>query len=606
MKNLKMIIGEISILFISIIAIFLQYGCGNCLHDKVDKEPPNITIISPTDRSAYGSGTIYIEGTSKDNVDVKRVEISLNKGNYISTTGKYNWSYKLDTSQLSDGDYRIQARSTDFAGNNTVTEIKIEISKTLPLARLSQLPRKISGLTSINLIVKGDDVVSYKYKLDDNDWSDETNTSTPIIAKNLNAGKHFLFVKGKNKASIWQEDSGMTYYQWSINTKYNFTATGNTENTYFGCDISISSDGCSVISGAKGDINDEGIKTGSAYIYKWNENTWIEKKIIPSNGIDGYLFGASVSISSDGNTAIVGAPYAQNESMVSSGAVYIYRWDGNNWNETKLISSNGADRDDFGISVSISADGSVAIVGAKNAKNKSMVDSGVAYIYRWDGSHWNEVILSAEVGKSHDQFGRDVSISADGNTTIIGAHLGRENGNTLGFAYIFHWDGNSWNETKLRSPSGKYREYFGRSVSISADGKTAIVGADNATNEAELNSGAAYIYKWNGSRWNETKLAASNGTSDDKFGITVFLSPDGDSAIVGASQDNENGINSGAAYIYCWDGSRWNETKLLAQDGSEGDYFGNSAALSTGGHIAIVGAIGEQPRSSFGLLHLTE
>jgi hypothetical protein len=140
---------------------------------------------------------------------------------------------------------------------------------------------------------------------------------------------------------------------------------------------------------------------------------------------------------------------------------------------------------------------------------------------------------------------------------------------------------------KLLASDGAADDEFGESVAISGD--YAIVGAyrddDNGTD-----SGSAYVFERDGSgNWAEvTKLLASDGAADDDFGESVAIS--GDYAIVGAPIDDDNGTDSGSAYVFERDGTgNWTEVaKLLASDGATSDYFGTSVAIS--GDYAIVGA----------------
>jgi hypothetical protein len=130
------------------------------------------------------------------------------------------------------------------------------------------------------------------------------------------------------------------------------------------------------------------------------------------------------------------------------------------------------------------------------------------------------------------------------NTVVVGAHKDSENGSNSGSIYVYKWNGSSWDETKLLASDGAAGDFFGYSLSVSGD--KAIVGAyidaDNG-----LNSGSAYIFNWNGSSWIETKLLASDGAAADYFGFDVTIS--GDTAIVGAKEDADNGSKSGSAYI---------------------------------------------------------
>jgi len=211
--------------------------------------------------------------------------------------------------------------------------------------------------------------------------------------------------------------------------------------------------------------------------------------------------------------------------------------------EQKLLASDGAADDRFGDSVSIS--GNVALVGAELDDDKG-TDSGSAYVFRWSGGSWvEEQKLLASDGAADDRFGSSVSIS--GNVALVGAELDDDKGTDSGSAYVFRWNGSSWlEEQKLLASDGAGSDYFGSSVSIS--GNVALVGAylddDNGTY-----SGSAYVFRWNGSSWvEEQKLLASDGAADDRFGDSVSIS--GDMALVGAFWDDDNGTDSGSAYVF--------------------------------------------------------
>ena len=131
-------------------------------------------------------------------------------------------------------------------------------------------------------------------------------------------------------------------------------------------------------------------------------------------------------------------------------------------------------------------------------------------------------------------------------------------------------------------------DYFGISVSVSGD--TAIVGAyfddDNG-----YQSGSAYIFVQSGLSWShQAKLTASDGASGAKFGLSVSVS--GNTAVVGANHDDDNGENSGSAYVFERQGTAWSQiSKLLAQGGASQDNFGHSVSVS--GNSIVVGAHGD-------------
>ena len=102
------------------------------------------------------------------------------------------------------------------------------------------------------------------------------------------------------------------------------------------------------------------------------------------------------------------------------------------------------------------------------------------------------------------------------------------------------------------------------------------------------NSGSAYVYVRSNGVWSEQqKLTASDGASSDYFGYSVSI--DGDTAVIGAYSDDDNGSDSGSAYVYVRSNGVWSEQqKLTASDGASSDYFGISVSID--GDTAVIGA----------------
>jgi hypothetical protein len=374
--------------------------------------------------------------------------------------------------------------------------------------------------------------------------------------------------------------AGSLYAVWEERAK--LTALDTTAGDEFGTSVSISGD--YAIIGTPFD-DDKGVSSGSAYIFKRDGTTWSqEAKLTASDGNEYDYFGTSVSIYS--NYAIVGAIGDEDEGAYS-GSAYIFKYDGTTWSQqAKLTASDGAAFDYFGNSVSIY--GNYAIVGAF-LDNEKGVDSGSAYIFKYDGATWSEEQkLTASDGNERDHFGSSVSLSGD--YAIVGADGDDDKGSDSGSAYIFKRDGTTWSqEDKLTASDGAVNDDFGYSVSISGD--YAIVGA-----MYDDDWGSAYIFKREGTAWSEQqKLNASDGAENDYFGDSVFIS--GDYAIVGADGDDDKGSDSGSAYIFKYDSTTWSEqAKLTASDGAEYNYFGGSVSIS--GYKAIVGAHYDDDRGS--------
>ena len=239
----------------------------------------------------------------------------------------------------------------------------------------------------------------------------------------------------------------------------------------------------------------------------------------------------------------------------------------------QLLNSDSGANHFFGFSLSI--DGDHAVIGAYGTSSAGP-NTGSAYIFKRDGSNWIEQdVLKASDAASGDHFG--ISTAIDGDYVVIGAFRNDDNGNDSGSAYIFKNNGSNWvEETILKASDASSDDHFGRSVSISDE--YVLIGAlrnDDNGND----SGSAYIFKNNGSNWvEELKLTASDASADDRFGFSVSIS--GEHAIIGAYLNDEKGTNSGAAYIYRNDNNTWvEEIKLLASDATIEDRFGRNVSI---------------------------
>jgi hypothetical protein len=377
----------------------------------------------------------------------------------------------------------------------------------------------------------------------------------------------------------------------SSNTTFNLTTLhesmikvlardGKTSDN-FGQSVAIS--GNLAVVGAKGE-DENGSEVGAVYVYeKTFGNVWIQQaKILPSDGKSGNDFGNAVAISD--NVIVVGAQNVYDNGY-SSGSAYVFvNSSGNTWTQqTKLRASDVSAYDNFGYSVSIS--GNVIVVGASDDDDKG-TDSGSAYVFvNRSGNIWTQQTkLLASDGSSYDHFGWSVSIS--GNIAVIGAYAHDDNGIDSGSAYVFaNGSGNIWaQQTKLVAIDGSSYEYFGYSVSVSDNNLAVGAYQDNS-------SGSVYIYaNTSGNSWTlQSKLLPHDGDSNSQFGTSVAIL--GNRLAVGARTHVANNVSSGAAYFYKANTNGiWQQTgQSIPQDGSLGDYFGYSVAISEA--TAVVGAI---------------
>ena len=235
--------------------------------------------------------------------------------------------------------------------------------------------------------------------------------------------------------------------------------------------------------------------------------------------------------------------------------------------QAKITASDAASSDYFGYSVEIYGD--YAIVGAYRDDDDGS-NSGSAYIFVRDGTSWSQQAkLTASDAASNDRFGWSVAIYGD--YAIVGAYMDDDDGSASGSAYIFVRDGTSWSQqAKLTASDDAAGDYFGYSVGIYED--YAILGA-YYNDDDEIDSGSAYIFTRSGTSWSQqAKLTASDAASSDMFGYSVAIYED--YSIVGAHRNDDDGTDSGSAYIFVRNGTSWSQqAKLTASDGAIQDFL---------------------------------
>ncbi len=294
-------------------------------------------------------------------------------------------------------------------------------------------------------------------------------------------------------------------------------------------------------------------------------------------------FGGAVAI--DGDVIVIGAPEVDGVGS-SSGAAYVFRFDGAEWaQEQKLTAFDTEGGDDYGYSVAVSGD--TIIVGANRDDLPGLSRAGSAYVYRFVAGSWeHEDHLTAPDAAADDRFGTSVAI--DGDTLVVGATHDDDGLPNAGAGYVFTRSGTKWTEQdKLTAdiPTGT-NPHVGRSASI--DGDVVVLGAWQAAPAGQFTVGAAYVFRRNGAVWpQEQKLTASDAADFSQFGQAVSIS--GTVIGVGAPREHVKGpSDSGAAYFYRWNGVSWEEEdKVKATDAQNNDQFGWS--ISVVDESAVIG-----------------
>jgi hypothetical protein len=145
----------------------------------------------------------------------------------------------------------------------------------------------------------------------------------------------------------------------------------------------MSSDGTTTLIGAYNDDYGNVAETGSAYVFGSAGGAWSQQTKLTADDYDnGDKFGRSVALSSDGTTACIGAREDEDPNGANAGSAYVFNSAGGSWSpQAKLIAGDGKSGDYFGVPVTLSSDGDTALIGATGDSNPSATRAGSAYIF---------------------------------------------------------------------------------------------------------------------------------------------------------------------------------------------------------------------------------
>ncbi len=372
---------------------------------------------------------------------------------------------------------------------------------------------------------------------------------------------------------------------------------GNSTNNWAGqgASVAVSSDGSTAIVGGP---SDNGYQ-GAAWVFTRSGGTWTQQaKLVGSGAVpSGYNLGqgTSVALSGDGNTALVANP-ADNGDI---GAVWVFVRSGTTWTQqAELVGSIPGPyfTDWFGSSVALSGDGNTAIIGAPGDNPPPGCIAGYcntyggARVFTRSGTTWTQQADFAG-DTIEGGFGGSVALSSDGTTALVG-----ETGvnDSVGEAVVFARSGATWTQQGELAAAADAGAVEGSSLALSTDGSTAIIGGPGA----DSGVGAAWVFIRSAGTWTQqTKLVGSGAVSFSAGrygqGGSVSLSADGDTALVGSVGDV---TYSGAVWVFARSGTTWTQQgSKLHGSGAVGTqvFQGSSVALSGDGSTAIVGGPGD-------------
>ena len=277
--------------------------------------------------------------------------------------------------------------------------------------------------------------------------------------------------------------------------------------------------------------------------------------VAPGPATTTFSEGRAVALSADGNTAIVGGA----DDKFRTGSVWFFTRANGVWNQQgpRVIGSGATGYAYQGLAVALSADGNTAIVGGPGDNG----DVGAAWVFTRSKGIWKQQgpkLVGTSVSGIPEQ-GRSVALSADGNTAMVGGP--NDGGGRHGAAWMFTRSNGTWTQQgpKLVGTGARGYALLGTSVALSADGNTAIVGGpyDGAYSVYDgAGDGAAWVFTRSNGIWKQQgpKLVGTGAVGSADQGNSVALSADGNTAIVGGPNDNQI---LGATWVFTRSNGVW-------------------------------------------------
>jgi hypothetical protein len=324
-------------------------------------------------------------------------------------------------------------------------------------------------------------------------------------------------------------------------------------------------------------------------LYAWNGSSWVQRGSDIDGEAEGDFSGYSVSVSADGSVVAIGA-FNNDGNGDTAGHVRIYAWNGADWVQRGSDIDGETAWDSSGWAVSLSSDGLVVAIGAY--RNDGTANSaGHVRVYVWDGSTWVQRGSDIDGEAYDDASGVSVSLSADGSVVAIGAQRNDGNGSDAGHVRLYAWNGSSWVQRGSDIDGEAAGDLSGASstVSLSADGSVVAIGAQRNDGNGS-DAGHVRLYAWNGSSWAQRGSDIDGEAAGDASGASVSLSADGSVVAIGAGGNDGNGSDAGHVRLYAWNGSSWVQRGSDIDGEAAGDESGASVSLSADGSVVAIGA----------------
>ena len=258
---------------------------------------------------------------------------------------------------------------------------------------------------------------------------------------------------------------------------------------------------------------------------------------------------------------------------------------------------DGEAADDWsGWAVSLSADGLTVAIGApKNDDGNASDDNrGHVRIYSYSAGSWTKLGQDIDGEAADDRSGRSVSLSADGRTVAIGTNRnddGNASDDNRGHVRIYSYSSSAWSQLGSDINGEAAGDESGHSVSLSADGQTVAIGARFNDDGPGNSSGHVRIFSYISNSWTQLGSDIDGEAADDQSGYSVSLSADGQTVAIGARYNDDGpGNSSGHVRIFSYISNSWTQLGSDIDGEAADDWSGYSVSLSADGRTVAIGS----------------
>lgn len=356
-------------------------------------------------------------------------------------------------------------------------------------------------------------------------------------------------------------------------------------NDQSGYAVSLSGDGNTVVIGAPfNDVN--GSTSGQVSVFENNANVWQQK----GNAIDGLMasdtFGVSVSISANGNTIAAGAPDS-NANGFESGHVRVFQFQGNNWVQVGNDIIGEALSDHSGYSISLSDDGNRVAIGAPDNGLVANVGSnyGQVRVYENQSGNWVQIGDDIDGENPEDNSGFAVRLNGDGSVVAIGAPNNTNTVQGAGQVRVYALEIDTWVQIGDDIDGVGLNDKFGGAVSLNNQGNILAVGAIDHNGIGQVR-----VFENLANTWVQIGSPIDGENIGDEFGVSVSLNTDGTILAVGARFNTGGLSDAGYVRVYRNQSGNWQQIDNDIDGEAIQDRSGSSVSLSADGSIVAIGA----------------